>query len=487
MPVYPELITGREDGAESGEWTVEKGKAQRGGAWCNVRDRVMSVPLEATEGARLVRAHELMHARVSPLPDVMEQSIETATLDSLTVAEELRVNTLVARLGFDMEHLQDGSEAPGAVIIARNNDWAGAVHTLAAVMNTGSEAAVLRALRKGQPAWSKPLTALRTSLRRQLDHPTSLVASTRLDTTGTPAGYANITVPLAAILDRVIGAALPRDDVELRAFKRSLEPGGRRFMSGHFADLVWLPSEDAGAPWETYVRARRHHRPTADGSVMRYPQRLLTDPQRRAFVRRSAIPGGVVVIDQSGSMEPDPDQIYKLVKRFPAALVIGYSHRPGDPGTTPNAWILASDGRVRPSIPAGNVGNGVDGPVLQYALGQRRPGETMVWVSDGQVTDSNDHPVDDLTHEVVRLVRSGPIRMVDKVEDVPRALHPGGWQPLKAPASFGRVGRALSASAEPRRSTIGAAYASLPILSSLGDDSLVPTGLAGLGQWGVGL
>ena len=39
-------------------------------------------------------------------------------------------------------------------------------------------------------------------------------------------------------------------------------------------------------------------------------------------------------------------------------------------------------------VPPGNVGNGVDGPALRFALSSRRGREPVIWVCDGQVTDS---------------------------------------------------------------------------------------------------
>ena len=63
---------------------------------------------------------------------------------------------------------------------------------------------------------------------------------------------------------------------------------------------------------------------------MRYPSRLLTDDQRRAFLsakRRSR--GGVVVIDQSGSIGRDPVQLAALLSEPGGVSWSGYSHRPG--------------------------------------------------------------------------------------------------------------------------------------------------------------
>ena len=129
-----------------------------------------------------------------------------------------------------------------------------------------------------------------------------------------------------------------------------------------------------------------------------------------------------------------------LVRHSPRCVVIGYSHRPGDLGVTPNAWVLATSGAVATQVPAGNVGNGVDGPVLAWALSLARRGEPVVWVSDGQVTDSHDHPNGELAAECANLVATRRIRLVRDLEDAPRALAAVRWR--NDYARFGRVGKA---------------------------------------------
>lgn len=51
---------------ENGSWTVKNGPAERGQAWTNQKERVMRVPFGGDETNRVIRAHEMAHARVSP-------------------------------------------------------------------------------------------------------------------------------------------------------------------------------------------------------------------------------------------------------------------------------------------------------------------------------------------------------------------------------------------------------------------------------------
>jgi hypothetical protein len=441
--VYPELVTGREDGFASGEWTVRPGSNLRGEASCNLTDRILLVPLGRDGTSRVVRAHELMHARVSPHLFERDGALDDLSPRALECAEELRINPLVGRLDFDVGLLRDGSEKYGGRRLAENAEWSEALCFLMAVVGTGAEKDYLAGVRQGNPSWLPGLRALRKRALSLLDGlSTSSLGSTCLNDEQVPAGYANATIVLARIVTQSMSARPPTSPDELRAFRRSLEPGGRRPPSGRFATLKF-DSSLVMSPRPRGAGIRRA-RPSATGASMRYPSRLLTDDLKRAFARPATFHGGIVVIDQSGSMDIDPAQLQALLRRAPDALVVGYSHRPGERGDVANAWLLANRGAVASSCPSGNVGNGVDGPMLLWALGQRRCHEPVLWVTDGQVTDSHDHPDDELTFQCAQLVRVHRIRLVRDLEGAARMLslhspvRPAKW------TEFGRLGRKLA-------------------------------------------
>jgi hypothetical protein len=85
----------------------------------------------------------------------------------------------------------------------------------------------------------------------------------------------------------------------------------------------------------------------------------------------------------------------------------------------------------------------VDGSVLEWAIRRRRHGEPIVWVTDGQVTDSHDHPDDTLTIRCAELVRRHRIRLVKELDGAGRALSHGRSAGRSQLAHFGRVGRKL--------------------------------------------
>ena len=439
--VFPELIAGRQDKLPSGRWLVEGGTTRRGQASCNLRDRVLEVPLEDSPTARVVRAHELMHARVSPYFEELPDYLREFDTRALTVADEFRVNYLLGRIGFDTTLLRDGTEKPGMKIIAEMGEWDEAVHFLVAVIGTGAEMDYFAGVRAGRKEWVSALKALRKEILMLIDPvETSLISDTALSDAGLPRGYEAAVLPVARLVTRATQSRAPRDKIESRRFERSIKPGARRAPSGRFAELKWLM--DIPTTQVREGKSVRRARPSQVGTTLRYPNRWLTDDYRRVFAQKRAGGGGIVVIDQSGSMDIDSEDLRRLIFGAPGALVIGYSHKPGDLGATPNAWILAQNGRVAIDPPAGNIGNGVDGPVLRYALKVRRGSEPLIWVCDGQVTDSNDHPDPALSSEVAALVRTHGIRLVRSLSEVRGTLARGRRTQVDL-GNFGRIGAIL--------------------------------------------
>ena len=441
--IYPELIVGRSDQFEDSGWRVVPGLALRGHASCDFVNRILEVPLGSTEAERAIRAHELMHVRVSPHDVSPSALLSDVPSRALECAEEYRVNTLIARLGFPVSALTDGSEQTGGERLATNDCWEEAVYFYCATIGTGSERGFLRGVRRVRPQWIKPLALVKKRVEAiAKQHSVEEMGSTSRDSAdGLPEGFARVTVAVARTLARAADAQVPTDVNGLRSLRRSLEPGGRRALTGRFAELVMLEGLEYSATAKRPYAKRG--RPDVSGVQMRYPSRLLTDPYQRAFASQRRRSGGIVVIDQSGSMDLETDDIDLLLLATPGVSVIGYSHRPGDSSGAANAWLIARDGHRTHEIPGGNVGNGVDGPVLRYALSRRRAGEPIIWVTDGQVTDSNDHPSRQLSAECAELVLRHRIRLARTLVDASEMLQ-RGLTKIENLEQFGRVGREIA-------------------------------------------
>ncbi|MGC8509996.1 MAG: hypothetical protein ACP5PB_03885 [Acidimicrobiales bacterium] len=352
------------------------------------------------------------------------------------------MNTLVGRLGFDVTLLCDGTEKEGGRRLGEAGAWDEVACFVLAVMGTGAERAFLAGVRRARPEWMGALRALQRRVRHLVDDcATPILSSTRPGDDGVPQGYAAATVVVARLVSGVLSARVPVGATELRAFRRSLEVGGRRPPSGRFATMVFAPDVDVRP--RSRARVLRRDRPSTSGTVLRRPERLLTDPLQRAFSHPTRYRGGIIVIDQSGSMDLDASAMERVVRCAPDALVVGYSHKPGDRGATPNVWLLVYRGRSALEWPTGNVGNGVDGPVLRWALARRVGAEPVVWVTDGQVTDSNDHPDAALAQECADLVLRHRVRLTRDVADAVRLLTSRAARPPVDYGNFGRVGRAI--------------------------------------------
>jgi hypothetical protein len=437
--------------ASNGAWTVEGGSCNRGDAWTNHSTKEMRVPLADTPEARVVRAHEMAHARVSPtwrtetITDLSAQYGERV----LACVEELRVNTLINRVGFDLDQLHDRSEKPGGVKIATTGGremWNEAVSfTTACVGSPTALREFISGVRKGSPDWAKALAKMSRQLQKVTDTiATAEMASTTPTEDGTPTGYVTVTQAIGRVvkpyLESAIGDGATYTTELARQINRATEPGGRRAPTGRWADMVLLDlalTQHVGSPL-----LGRRRQPMSSGTRVAFPSNAVRDPGRRVFGGPASAPGGVVVIDQSGSMDLSSEQLDELLSLSPSLTVIGYSHRPGDVAATPNVWILARGGRrvASDDLPQGNVGNGVDLPVLEFANGLRRSGEPLIWVCDGQTTDSNDHGHG--ANEVALFIRHNRVHCVRSVDELLPELKAGRPVLSQMRMAEGRVGRA---------------------------------------------
>ena len=416
MKAMPEFINRRD--IEPRAWEVQEGNPVRGDAWTEMRAAKMRVPYGADDTSRVVRAHELMHAKVSPTnPEAMlALGIET---ELLMMAEEFRVNMLVAKQGFPIDALADGSESQTGKIIGENGDWNGVVRFLPAVAGTKAGANFLRGLKTTNPEFEKQARELQKALAK-IWKKTPAVASTVADENGLPQGFNKLTVPIARLLESLLkpegndGTPDEFGNEEIPDVKNIVKSG-----AGAFARLIELQLPKPRAVDGNLGRKRVA---TNIGRNPRRIGRMLTDPERRIFDRRAKGRGGVVLIDQSGSMRLETENLWEIIEEAPGCVIIGYSHRVGSE-EIPNVWVMAERGKVVEKVPAGNGGNGVDGPAIRFAQAKRKQGEPFIWVCDGYVTDGKaDNNYANLTDECAGLVVKHGIHQVGDVEDAIKAL-----------------------------------------------------------------
>jgi hypothetical protein len=420
----PEWLT-RKD-TLGGAWIIEEGQPVRGDAWTQLLGRRMRIPTGVDQASRVVRGHEMVHAKVSP--EVLHADGRYGcTTESLIVAEEYRVNYLLGVAGFDINELTDGSEHRSGEIAGQNDDWNGSVRFLAAIAGTKAASAYIRGVSKNNEKMAESLKEYQKELKkafRKITKPykDQAIASTspnrgewKDEEYSYPHGF-KCSIKLAAFIDGFLISEDPLDDEgipEPREIKPSSASGRK------FAPLVLM---NLPLPRRVDGKIGRKRIATNIGYNPRRINRMLTDPEQRVFDRRTKGKGGVVLIDQSGSMSFTDDDLNEIIGSAPGCVVIGYSHAPGSIGR-PNVWVIADRGKLAETIPSGNTGNGVDGPAIRFAAKHLRTGEPFIWVCDGTVTDAEEDSVfHNLTEEAASLVVKHRIHMVATVDEAVTAL-----------------------------------------------------------------
>lgn len=422
----PEFLTRLDEDPQS--WTVGQGTPQRGDAWTDRESHRMRVPFGNDALARVIRAHEMMHAKASPANiAVASEHCGTSRSDIVAACEEIRINELVKAAGFDIDVLTDGSEKRTGVELAKMGPagWNGIVQMVAATANTKASNSLIAGIRSENPALAKAAGEARKTIRKFVKdfhrnnwNPIETMGSTRSEGLVT-AGFASFTEPLVQLVESFL---IPQDDEQpgrdsegdgedpMGEIEEVVKAGQRGVFATLVLDQIPLTKRVDG-------RIGRKRIASSTGRHPRRMDRMLTDPERRVFDRRSRGKGGVVLIDQSGSMHLSDADIEQMIAAAPGCVIIGYSHRPGTVGK-PNAWILANRGKVAGEVRSGNGGNGVDGPAVRLAVKMRRKGEPLIWVCDGHVTDGRgDQEYANLSDECARLVVKHGIHMVNHCED----------------------------------------------------------------------
>ena len=448
-----------------GSWTVLRGPAERGEAFTDLDNRRMRVPGADDEMSRCVRAHEMMHAKVSPHERLLPPDKSHVDRELLVHAEEFRVNQLVRAIGIPVDHhLRDGSERSSGRRMATSGNWAGLVCATAGMSGTRS----LRDLLTGVSAISKDLAFTLRLLDGALQGlwkswvqpsdrsdqyfdsskkvDTQPVASTEPltfegESRATTRGWL-FTIAVAELLQVTI--AIGSDaNTYLKGLRNNLrhQEIEDECAMGAFAPLI---EREIPRPRRVDGALGRRRRPADVGRNPRHINRMLTDPERRVFDRRRASRGGVVLIDQSGSMGIDRADLDRILQAAPGCTVIGYSHSPGSEGV-PNIWVIADRGRAVDTIPDGNLGNGVDGPALRFAARHRRNNDPLIWVSDGYVTDRFDSVHFNLTHECAALVASLGVHQVEDLDAARSALESVARGRRLPTRGVGPIGRLLEA------------------------------------------
>jgi len=455
---FPEVITSyRNDGTEVTRWKVDEGSTSRGDAYTNFKDNVLRIPLINDDVARVVRAHEAVHVRVSPNNmEMFAKFCERFGFSDRVVktAEEHRVNTIVGRLGYDLNFLRDGSEKESGKRGAKEAQKS--VQAYNELMAFGAGLVGTKAFRDyivGVRSVDKDmalklremeLAILKITKRTHIQNLGNTELSNFDDIT-LGRGFLRYTRQIAEVINDY--QKYEGNENEFESVKGSSGVDYKVGGSDGFAPLRL----DHTLLCDQQVKGHlaRRKRSASTGKRVLYPSRLLTDPHKRIFSQKPRNNGGVVVIDCSGSMSLTTADVDKFLELAPGALVIAYSHSSKHPNR-PNAWVIANRGKRASDITrcTQNMGNGVDGPALEFAISKRRGSEPLIWICDGQVTSANDNGNDELAQACAKMVIKHSIIVAPTVELGIKALALGksarsdvrGWVGKYVPKSKGGKG-----------------------------------------------
>ena len=415
----PEML-GRKD-KDAGVWRVDTCAPVRGKPMTNVVSKHMVVPVGDEQIDRVIRAHEMAHARFSPAEDFLkwiERNI--ATEEALTVVEEVRVNFLIKKAGFDVDLLADGSEKASGVRIAESGDWTQAVYIAVGYSICGGGKDFITGIKRVNPAWAKTLREIIKAVEKEFvkAFKTGTLGSTEVDPRHglAPFGFSH-TERIAEWVDRLANPPVDEDepqdseegkpkDGEAKNEKKEegeKGEGATNKPQKPKADPKKVRPTEVGKnnggvvpSWGKLIvgnlpLTRKAHgglgRKRVASNMGRNPRRIgnaLVDPEKRVFDRFKKGNGGIVLIDGSGSMSLDNKNILDITLASPGCTVAVYSSDRSN--VKPNLLVLAQNGKMVDKLPERNGGNGVDGEAIRWAIKQRKRSSTpIVWITDGKV------------------------------------------------------------------------------------------------------
>lgn len=448
MRATPTLVTnGR--AIHSTDWQIIDTPPIPGVCSTDLRARVMRAPSDPGDLEQAIRGHEMIHAGWSPAYTAQELGqVLDLDPDAIASVEEWRVNAIAYKAGVDVSILHDPGDVATAEKLARSRQLAPALRLVVQTHGTNAHRRVLKTLRKFGPVeWRKPIANVQNAIRQaRRDHvledrrnfeATGYVLRTpdgdweRL-TINVPAGF-RATVQLARVLDHwKENDPTPTRQEEQDNAKRRAESEQRRAQhrreSDHVRKFREHPEHNLeGTDYQTVRLAHLDHdlehkgkatrrRIASDtGKNPRRVSRWIDDPARRVFDRKIRARGGVVLIDQSGSMSLNRHDIDRLLEQAGGAIVIGYSDIGED---VANVWVHAQNGRRSSSTPTGGSQNAVDGSALMYALSRRENRrDPVLWVTDGRCYDDSGALPPATCAILENVVRRNNVTMLDDIDE----------------------------------------------------------------------
>lgn len=418
----PAAIDGR-------RWSVAPTPGDLSGA-TDMRSAKMFAPVTDTPTARMIRNHELCHARITPRqPAAQACKRHGISMEALQWSEDSRISSFLDSAGLvDDEALSDDECAMIVKAIGtRERAIAGAflVNWELGVQVSRLQGAFTAA---GVP---EPVVA---AIWDRVNMIRGTACDLALGRTGRrrgrrpswrkifadPAGFLKFTIPLAREFDREFpesggddGGNKPGPE-DAAAARRLASIKGR----GRWGRLLGIGKPAASRA----VRPRRApgRRYSDTGVIPSAVHRLPTDGA--VFTARRRSKGGTVLCDASGSMHYSDADIERLLQEAPGSTVAFYAGRHDHRSNPGRIVIGAAGGRaaavkdIRAMLPGGD--NIVDGPALRWLARQPAP---RFWITDEAVGGISDFGVGgDCWRECREICAAANIRIVPTIDALRR-------------------------------------------------------------------
>ena len=428
-------------------WKIEHAPAIPGACSTDLRAHVMYAPCDPGDLEQAIRGHEMVHAGWSPIQtasEIARKHVRDLDADDVRACEEWRVNAIAYSIGIDSTLLHDPGAEADAIKFARARQLAPALRLIVETHGTNAHRRVLKNLRKHAPEeWAKPIVSVQKAIRdtrrahNLADRRTATINTHEEPGVETvPRGFL-ATIDLAKILAwwrRFDPTPTRAEEEERKGRQARAQEESRREEDEQRAMRKFRerPEFDLeGTDYESVRLAHLEHTLRQTGKIARKkiasdtgknPRRIarvVTDPSRRVFDRKIRARGGVVLIDQSGSMSLDRSDIDRLLEHAGGAIVIGYSNTGA---SRANVWVHAQNGQRANHTPTGGSNNDVDGSALVYAIHRREQRrDPIIWVTDGKCYEPGSNSIRPKTGAILaNLVERERVTMVDNIE---QAIH----------------------------------------------------------------